>query len=354
MKSAFLVASRQLEVHDVELPVLGPNHLRAGVLACGVCASNIHQWQQPARLPPSLRATPGAVGHEIAAVVLEVGDAVDGLAPGDRIAVEPSAASSCGECGPCTTQSYWFCTNPRPIASFGFAEQIVIPSIAAFPAPTGLTAPQVALTEPIACGVHAIRHSWTADARGRVDGARVVVLGAGMLGLGAAMAARFLGASHITVAARYPHQREAAAELGADEVLEADQPNLENQLRALRPQLVVEAVGARARTFQLAMDVAAKRGEVVVLGHFDELQSVKAARAQVRETRVFFAISYAARAGVHDFTVALDLLTSVANPLAAARLVEFPLSDVQKAFEAFEAKEPPATRLIVTPEERGR
>lgn len=248
----------------------------------------------------------------------------------------------------CATDAHWFCTAPAGIPSFGFAEQMVIPARAAVRVPDGLAPEHAALTEPIACGVHAVRHSWTGRSGGRIDGSRVVVLGAGMLGLAAVMAARFLGAEEVTIVGRYDYQRDAAVRLGADRAL-AERSDLEGSLRRARANVVIEAVGGGAATLELAMNVVAKRGEVIVLGAFDRPQAVNAGRALTRETRVFFPVSYARLGGLHDFDIALDLMASGGFPLEHLRLRAFPLSDIASAFESFEDKTDPVTRILVIP-----
>ena len=188
------------------------------------------------------------------------------------------------------------------------------------------------MTEPVACGVHAIRHCWTARDDGRIDGVKVTVVGAGMLGLGAILAAKWLGADSVTAVARYPHQAATAEMCGADEVLQSDEPDLQRVLRSRRPDLVVEAVGGDAPTMDLVTDVAAWRGEVVVLGSFTHPKEVDLGRLGRREVRLFIPVAYSSRDGLADFDVALQLLEGKGAPLADLITHRFALDEIGEAF----------------------
>jgi (R,R)-butanediol dehydrogenase / meso-butanediol dehydrogenase / diacetyl reductase len=349
VRAAFFGDRRELNVREVEQVPCGPSEVRLDVHACGVCASNIHQWNDPAHITPRLRAIPGALGHEVSGLVTEVGNAVTTHSVGDQVVVEPSAATACGSCDDCATGAYWFCRQPKGTQSFGFSETMLVPAFAAFVTPTAMPHHVAALTEPISCGVHGVRHSWTARRAGTIEGLRVVVLGAGMLGIGAVAAARHLGAADVVSVARHPHQRRAADAVGATEVLDPSASDIEHRLRRLRPHLVIEAVGS-ADTLALASNVVSTRGEVVVLGHIEEPTAINCARSLSRENRYFFAVSYASRDGVYDFDVALQLMTPLEPALRQLPFVEYGLTDIGAAFDDVGNKRTQVNRVMIVPD----
>jgi L-iditol 2-dehydrogenase len=344
MKSAFHSAPHALELRELDLANPAPNELLVDVTSCGVCGSNLHEWPNPQGF---FLRVPGAFGHEVAGVVAGVGSDVGDWRVGDPVVVQPSHVMACHKCDACHDGATWFCSDKQPIATYGFAEQMLVPTAAAYRLPPTLSLDLASLVEPVACGVHAIRHAWTAGDDGRVDGKKVVVIGAGMLGLGAIMAARWLGAAEIVAVARHDHQAKAAAASGADVVLSSTADDLAKTLRGVRPELVVEAVGGEAATLNQAIDTVAWRGEVAVLGSFTSPQTIDAGRMVNRETRLMFAIAYSARDGIDDYDIAIEMLASGQFPLDNLVTHWFPLESIDEAFRVASDKHSGAIRVVV-------
>lgn len=346
IRAASLRGPRQLEVGRVELPPPGPDGVLVQVAACGVCATNLHDWAHPER---AMRGSglPGAHGHEVSGVVAEVGSAVEELAPGDRVCLDPALACACGDCPACAAGRPRSCRNRTTLPVWGFAEAIVVPARGVVRVPAGLDLEVACLAEPLASAVHGIRHGWSAAADGRVDGLRVAVVGAGAIGLCATLAARALGAADLTVVARHEHQARLAEALGADRVL-ADDEQTSSALRRLRPQLVVEAAGGDGSALRTAVTAVADNGEVVALGLPDAPAELDVARLVLHDVRAFFAAAYGMRDGVSDFSVALMLL---AETRSAAQLVthRFPIEDAGRAFETAAGRTGDVVRVVVRP-----
>ena len=345
MKAAVIDGVRDITLTDVDLPAPAPgsDEELVSITACGVCGSNVTNWRDPSfAIDASGGRQPGAAGHEISAVVERTGA---------RVIIEPNRAGGCGSCAACAAGRAWFCRNRRTVPVWGFAEGMVVRSAALFELPDNVDPHTAVLIEPLSCTVHAIRHSWTATAAGgRVDGKRVAVLGAGLSGLLASTAARWLGAEQVAVLARHDHQADWAARLGADVVVrDADDAEARAELKAFRPDLVVEAVGGASDTFGLAVDVVAAPGEVSVLGLYDKPQQLDVRRAAVRETRLFFPITYGELDGVHDFEVAIDVVARSGLPLDGLVTHRFGLDDIAEAFETAADKSQGSLRVVITP-----
>jgi len=345
MRTAVLRAAESIDIIDMELSPPGVGQVLLDVVACGICGSNLHDWEHP---HPANVGSAGAFGHEISAVVTQLGEGVTEVKVGDAVAVHPSKIGGCQQCSACREGAAWFCESKVPVPTYGFAEQMISPVHALTKLASNVPVPLGALVEPVACGVHAMRHSWTARENGRVDGIHVVVIGAGMLGLSAVIAARDLGAEFITVVAKHEHQKQAAMMVGADEIIDSTRDDASSVLRKMRSPLVVEAVGGAANTMDLATEIVARRGEVVVLGAFTQPMPVNLGRMLNRDQRMFCAVAYAARDGVDDFDYASQLVASKADCLAPLASHSVPLENIEEGFRIAMDKASGAIRVLVT------
>src|SRR5437773_8767976 len=211
MRAALCRGVGRLVVQDVPRPTPGPGEVVVRVRNCGICGSDLH-WYHDQMMIPSV-----CPGHEIAGEVAEVGAGVTALRPGDPVALEGIA--SCGGCRYCLAGDYQRCLAIGFVGLTipgGFAEYVSAPARHCFAVPAGVDLATAALSEPLGVAVHAVRLA------GLAIGERVLVLGAGTIGLMAVIAARAGGAGEILVVARRPQQREAALALGADRVVGED------------------------------------------------------------------------------------------------------------------------------------
>ncbi|KAF2146108.1 uncharacterized protein K452DRAFT_283394, partial [Aplosporella prunicola CBS 121167] len=182
----------------------------------GCCGSDVHFWTHGGMRQYRVSPTrPVVMGHEAAGIVAAVGPAVTTLRPGDRVALEPGAP--CRRCRPCKQGRYNLCKGMRFAAAPGGADRpdcdgalarfFCAPADFCYKLPANLGLDAAVLAEPLAVAVHACR---LADVRG---GQRVLVMGAGTVGLLCAAAARAQGASTIVVVDVLPHKLAAARAL---------------------------------------------------------------------------------------------------------------------------------------------
>jgi|tagenome__1003787_1003787.scaffolds.fasta_scaffold20977726_2 threonine dehydrogenase-like Zn-dependent dehydrogenase len=342
MRAAVLVAPESLELVDTPRPVPAAGQALVQVEACGICGSDLAAWRAG---PQGGHQRPGAGGHEI------VGTVVDGLPDleGRRVVVDPTAVGTCGRCAPCLERAHWFCESRTDALPGAFLEFLAVPRHALHVVPETLALDLAVLSEPVACGLHALRSSWTVAVRGSLEGAHVVVIGAGMLGLGAVLAAGELGAAQVTVVAKHPHQARAARAAGAHDVLDAAEAATEHALRALRPSVVVEAVGGNGAALALGLRTVGRRGELVVLGGAPG-NAVALSRATQREIRLCFPVAYAATSGAADLDLALDVLDRRQGDVGGWTAHAFSLEEVGAAFEQAADKSSGAVRVLVVPD----
>jgi S-(hydroxymethyl)glutathione dehydrogenase / alcohol dehydrogenase len=268
-----------IRVEELELVGPGPGQVLVRIAASGVCHSDLHQadgdWGDPG---------PMVLGHEGAGFVEEVGPGVEGLHEGDLVALNWYAP--CGPCPSCRAGRPWTCTGTlaledrlpdgsrplrradgsevAPMLGLGtFAEAAVVGAAAAVPMPEG-TSPEIAAL--IGCGVTTGVMSVLRAAE-VPEGASVVVIGLGGVGLSVVMGAAIAGASPIVAVDRVPEKLEHATRLGATHgVLAGD-----DAAAAIReaaggdPDFAFEAIGLSA-TVELAIDVVGRGGTALVVG----------------------------------------------------------------------------------------
>ena len=258
-------------------PKAGEVRVKMG--AAGVCASDNHLKNGTAVLP-----LPVALGHEGAGTVVEVGEGVTTVMPGDRCIL--SFVSNCGHCRTCRTGMPNICetnleTGPRQydgtfrlhdgdvdvgqMSKLGvFAETIVVPQQACHPMPDAVPFPVGAL---IGCcvttGVGSIINNPAAR-----PGMRVAVFGCGGVGLNVIQGAALVGASRIIAVDIYDHKLEFAYKFGATDVINSREVEPVEAIKELTGDGVDMAVDSFGSTSVIADAVKALRrgGTAVMVG----------------------------------------------------------------------------------------
>ncbi len=231
MKIAALRAPREFEVLDAPMPEIQPDEVLVRVAACGVCTSELDQWQGKS----SGLSYPHFPGHEVSGVVIEVGKEVHGFAPGDRVAV-------------------W-------VTNHGFAEYVAVKAEYCFPA--GDVPLDLALAEPLACAVNAVE---LANLSLSDD---VVIIGAGFMGNLVQKLVQLQGPRHVIVADTRPDALERAKKMGATRVVDVRNESLPEVVKEMTggqgADVSFEATGAQT-PLTLMGDVTRMSGKVVIVG----------------------------------------------------------------------------------------
>lgn len=208
MQAVRLVApGRPLELHDLPVPVPGPDDVLIRVRAAGICHSDVHYRAGTSPVAP----LPMTLGHEVAGVVESVGPTVKNFRAGERVCVHYLA--TCGCCSWCADGHEQFCGTGEMIGKHrpgGFAEFIVMPARSVFKLPDAVSfAHGAVLMCSSATALHALR-----KARLRA-GESVAVFGLGGLGASAVQLARTLGASVVYAVDLQPDKLALAKKFGA-------------------------------------------------------------------------------------------------------------------------------------------
>src|SRR5215211_6214164 len=254
--SAVLHAAGDLRIEDRPEAQPGANEVLVEVAAVGICGSDVHYYDH-GRIGDYVVVEPMIVGHESAGVIVDVGSDVDRGRMGQLVALEPGVP--CRTCTQCLAGRYNLCPDVRFFATPPIDGSIsrLVPIDAAFAhrAPEGLTAEQAAMAEPVSVGV------WAARKTSIGPGDRVLVTGAGPVGLYAAQVARGFGATGVTVTDLSDFRLSKATELGLSAVRAGDpineqfdvllecsgaQPALTTGMRTLAPAGRVALIGMGA------------------------------------------------------------------------------------------------------------
>jgi 2-desacetyl-2-hydroxyethyl bacteriochlorophyllide A dehydrogenase len=323
MRAARVLGPGRISVEEVARPEPGPGEVVLAVGACGICGTDLHWYHGEMMLPPV------CPGHEIAGTVAMVGAGVKALKEGDRATLEGLA--SCGGCRYCLAGDYHYCTTLRmPGINMpgGFADYLAMPARHCF-AVGAMDLATASLGEPLAVAVHGVRIS------GLRIGQRVLVLGAGTIGLSAVVAARAGGAGEILVTARRPQQKAAALALGADRVFDdSDEAALYAAAKESPIDVVLESVGGSATTLDVAVRASRPGGTICLLGVYTMPVAFPALITIARELTIKGSLVYNRAGSRADFDVVVDLLHRNGAHLADTMITHrFPLDRLSEAFE---------------------
>ncbi|TLX70627.1 alcohol dehydrogenase [Pseudomonas nicosulfuronedens] len=282
MKAAiFRQAGQPLAVEDVPDPTPGPGEIVVQVGRCGICGTDLHMTSGHGYTYPA-GTTPG---HEFAGEVVAIGGGVRKLKVGDRVASLPM--TGCGACIACQEGTPFFCSQSMRGLPGAFAQYTLATERESVKLPTSLSLADGALVEPLAVGLHGVALAQMAP------GARVLVLGAGPIGLATVFWARRLGAGAIAVSAASRRREPLAREMGADAFLDPELAPEQAAQAALggAPDLVFECAGAPGLIAQ-AVGAVRSRGTVVVLGCCSVPDTFVPAAGLFKEVRLQFANTY--------------------------------------------------------------
>lgn len=217
-------APHHLELETRPTPEIGPGQVRVRVHTGGICGSDLHYYHAGGFGAVRIKA-PMILGHELSGTVEAVGSDVAFVAPGQRVAVNPSLP--CGKCANCRRGLRHHCTDMRffgsamrwPHVDGGFRDFVTCDASQAIPIAEHVSFAEAALAEPLAVCLHALNRA------GNLVGKRVLITGAGPIGSLMVAVCRLGGAVEIAVTDIVDQPLATAKELGADIIINTrDQP----------------------------------------------------------------------------------------------------------------------------------
>jgi len=237
------------EILTVELPQLNSGEVLIKVMASGICGTDIHILDGE-----YLGAYPVIPGHEFSGIVEKVGQAVSRIKVGDKVAVEPNIA--CDNCSYCLNNQQNFCENWQAVGVTlpgGMAEYVIVPEKAVFGIGE-LEFEEGAFVEPLSCVLHGVQKTSIRLAD------RVVILGAGPIGLLLLQVVKVQGAQSVTMVELDGARANAAHALGADQVYRSL-----DDLPKETFEVVIDATGVIS-VMKRTPEFAKKGGKILLFG----------------------------------------------------------------------------------------
>lgn len=298
MRAAVLLEPGRIEMEEHPLPAPEPGDVLVRVTTVGVCGSDAHYYRE-GRIGEFVVTAPIVLGHEAAGVVVEVGDGVPRSRIGERVSIEPQRPDPLSE--ETRRGDYNLCPHMRffatPPVDGALCEYVTIGAAFAHRVPDTVSDDAAALCEPLSVGIAAVRKARL------TAGSRVLVTGAGPVGIVVAQVARAFGAVEVVVTDLDERRRETALSFGASAALDprVDDPSalrvdayidasgapaaVDSGIRAVRPGGTVVLVGSGAETMTLPVQLV-QNHELILTGVFRYANTWPTALALVESGRV--------------------------------------------------------------------
>ncbi|MCC7372714.1 MAG: alcohol dehydrogenase catalytic domain-containing protein [Chloroflexi bacterium] len=337
MRAVMFQGTGRLEVAERPSQPLAADEVRLRVERSGICGSDIATWkgEWPSPVVPSIK------GHEVCASVIEAGPAVEGLTPGQLVAVRP--IRGCGGCRHCLQGRYSRCRSYQMYGqqmAGGWAEEMVVRHDHARPLAAHVTPDQGLFAEPIAVIAHAFNL-----AGGSLQGASVAILGAGVLGLLAIQIAFARGASRVFATGRQDKKLALARRFGASTADARTDDVVASGLEQGGPyDVVLDCIGS-SEALNDAIRLSEYGGWVVlVAGPHHANLSLDYVEHRLRETAIVASRIYGA-----DFDDCLELLAGGSLELAPLLTHRYAFEDGPAAMAFASSNRSDAIKVCLQP-----
>jgi len=332
MNASFLEKQGEVAVRQVAVPELDADQVLVRVAAVGVCGSDVHYYQH-GRIGPFVVEHPLILGHELSGTIAAVGAAVDEGRIGERVAVEPQRP--CRVCAQCKAGRYNLCPDieffATPPIDGAFCEYVAIQSDFAHAIPDSVSDEAAALIEPLSVGIWACK-------RAQVGlGSRVLIAGAGPIGVILAQTARAFGATEIYITDISEERREFALAHGATHALDPRTHSVAD----LGVDAFIDASGV-AQAVQQGITAVRPAGYAILVGMGNDSVELPVSVIQNREIWVSGVFRYA-----NTWPLGIELVASGRVDLDVLVTGRYGLADAEDALNA--GRLPGQLKVVVLP-----
>ncbi len=332
MKAAFLTKPGSIEVREISMPEPEHDQVQVRVAAVGVCGSDVHFYAH-GNIGQMIMSEPFILGHELSGTITAVGKNVDPSRVGKRVAIEPQRP--CRTCMQCKSGRYNLCPNiifyAVPHVNGAFTEYVTIQNDFAFDLPDEISFEAGALLEPLSVAI------WSCEKAEISVGSRVLIAGAGPIGVIMAQTARAFGASEVIITDTVAERRNFALDLGATRAMD---PSKES-VQGLDVDVFIDATGVAKAVYD-GIKAVGPAGRAILVGMGDDDVMLPIDHIQSREIWVSGIFRY-----TNTWPKAIELVANGKVKLDPLVTHRFNLDQVEDALKA--PKLPGALKPVVLP-----
>lgn len=337
MDQAILQSKENIEFKKVPIPEINENEVLLNVKSIGVCGSDVSAY---ADKHPFINL-PVVPGHEVAAVIEKIGEAVRAFKIGDIVTIRPQRY--CGHCYQCREGKYNICEKIEVLGclSTGAASNYyAIEQELVYKLPKDITYDEGTLVEPLSVAVHAVNKS------GGVTGKNVLVIGAGTIGNLVTQVAKANGAKNIITSDVADYKLDVLKEIGIDNVVNAKNEDLEEKLLEIygkdKADVIFDCV-ATDITINQSLRIARKGTNIVLVGVPGNNIKVDIGYVQDHELNLIGTLCYRD----DDYVKAINLIKN--NEVNVSKLVTkvFPFKKYNEAFQYIDDNKDTVIKAVI-------
>lgn len=335
MKTVFIQQANQIAIKETEKPIVKENEALLKIKYCGICGADVASYtgNQPFTTYPRIP------GHEFSAEIVTISDNDKGLKPGDIVTANPYF--NCGHCYSCQRGLVNACTDNQTMGvqrDGSFCEYVAMPVERIIPG-KGLDAKQLALIEPFAIGFHAISRAEIKT------GDKVLIVGAGPIGLFALISAKLKGAE-CYVADVLDNRLELAKEYGASGTINSKKQDILEATKEITKgngfDVCIEACG-QSVTFLNCIDCAAFGANIILIGNGKSDTTFLHSIILKKELNIFGSRN----AYTKDFEALIDIVSQ--GKVDVMKMVSdiVPMNRAEEAFKALANNDGTLAKILV-------
>ena len=328
-KGAFMRGIDKMVIKEIPVPEIGKKEVLVSLEYVGICGSDVHYFHNGCCGSYKVDLSEDyMLGHECAGTIVKVGEEVERLKVGDRVALEPGI--TCGECEQCKSGHYNLCPDvvflATPPVQGCNEEYIAFPENMCFKLPDNVSTKEGALIEPLSVGFYA------SEQCGVKTGDTVVILGSGCIGLVTLLACKAHGAGKIIVADLVEARLQKAIELGAAEVINSGKEDALKKIEELTngrgADVVFETAGSPVTIAQTPFIV--RRGGTITLVGISAKEEITYNFAQIMDKEATIKSVFRYR---NIYPKAIAAVSSGAINVKGIVTHEFDLEHIQDAYD---------------------
>lgn len=341
--TAVLYGIEDIRLEQRPIPTIRDDQVLLKMDCVGICGSDVH-YLVNGRIADFILTKPMIIGHEASGVVHKVGAKVTNLKVGDRVAIEPQEI--CRYCNYCKEGKYNLCPNiifcATPPVDGNLSRYYAHAADFCYKLPDHVSMEEGALLEPLSCGVRACH-------RGGVGlGTKMLIIGAGPIGLTTLSAAKSMGAGDIVITDIVQDRLKVAKELGATHtlVVSRDQDEKElvkkiHELLGTEPEVTIDCSGFEA-TNRLAILATKPGGVAVIVGLGANEVKIPLITALTREIDIRGIFRY-----VNEYPASLAIAAAGKVPIKKLITHHFDITQTKEAFDAARYNRDGAIKVMI-------